>query len=96
MVLTPPVLSFMATDGGTNPTSQMLTISNPGTQPLTWSLNESAVEDSFNQNFSPQYDVPWLSTSLTYGTIFPNKTVEIKVEIQSTNLLPSVANLRSE
>ncbi len=90
MVLTPPVLSFMATDGGTNPTSQMLTISNPGTQPLIWSLNESAVEDSFNQNFSPQYDVPWLSTSLTYGTIFPNKNVEIKVEIQSTNLLPSV------
>lgn len=90
MLVTPPVLSFMASDGGTNPASQKLTISNPGTQPLTWSLNVSAVEDSFNQNFSPQYDVPWLSASVTYGTISPNKNVEIQVRIQSTNLLPSV------
>ncbi len=90
MLVTPPVLSFIATDGGTNPTSQMLTISNPGSQPLTWFLNASGVQDSFNQNFSSQYDVPWLSASSTSGTVFPNKNAEIQVRIQSNNLLPSV------
>ncbi len=90
MLVTPPVLSFIATDGGTNPTSQILTISNPGSQPLTWSLNASAVQDSFNQNFSSQYDVPWLSASMTSGTVFPDKHAEIQVRIQSKNLLPSV------
>ncbi len=90
MLVTPPVLSFIATDGETNPTSQLLTISNPGSQPMDWSLNVSAVQDSFNQNFSSPYDVPWLNASLTSGTVFPGKNAKIQIRIQSNNLLPSV------
>lgn len=90
MVVTPPVLSFVATDGETDPASQILTMSNLGSQLLSWSLNASAVEDSFNQNFSSQYDVNWLSTSTTSGTISSNKSAKIQVHIHSNNLLPSV------
>lgn len=90
MVVTPPVLSFVATDSGPDPASQMLTMSNPGSQLLTWSLNVNAVEDSFNQNFSSQFDITWLSTSITSGTISSNKSEEIHVHIHSNNLLPSV------
>jgi hypothetical protein len=90
MQVTPPVLSFIATDGGSNPASQNLTINNPGTQPLTWSLNVSAVQDSFSQNFSSPYDVNWLSASTTSGTVFPDKDAAIRIEIHSNDLLPSV------
>ncbi len=90
MLVTPPLLSFVATDGGTDPASQMLTISNPGSQPLTWSLNVSAIQDSFNQNFSSQYDVTWLNASMTSGTVFSGKNVGIQIHIHSNNLLPSV------
>jgi hypothetical protein len=90
MLVTPPVLSFIATDGGTDPASQILTISNPGSQPVTWSLSVSAVQDSFNQNFSSQYDVTWLSASMTSGTVFPDKNAGIQIHMLSHTLLPSV------
>ncbi len=90
MLVTPPVLSFTSADGGTDPTSQILTISNPGAQPLNWSLAVSALEDAFNQNFSSQYGVTWLSTNETSGTVSPNTSVKMQVNIQSRNLLPSV------
>ncbi len=90
MVVIPPVLSFVATDSGPDPVSQMLKMSNPGSQLLTWSLNVNAVEDSFNQNFSSQDGVTWLSTNITSGTISSNKSAEIQVHIHSNNLLPSV------
>ena len=90
MQVTPPALSFISTDGGMDPASQKLMISNPGSQPLTWFLTVSALQDTFNQNFSSQYDVTWLSTSTTSGTVSPNKSIEIQVTIHSNNLLPSV------
>jgi hypothetical protein len=90
MLVTPPVLSFTSTDGGTDPTSQVLTISNPGSQPLNWSLAVSALEDTFNQNFSSLYNVTWLSTNMTSGMVSPNTSAKIQVNIHSRNLLPSV------
>ncbi|MDQ6644926.1 MAG: hypothetical protein M3Y76_10795, partial [Chloroflexota bacterium] len=37
--VTPPVLSFTALDGGSDPAAQALTISNPGSQSLSWAIN---------------------------------------------------------
>ena len=88
--MTPPALSFISTDGGTDPASQNLMISNPGSQTLNWSLSVSALQDSFNQEFSSQDDVTWLSADETSGTISPGKNSKINIKIQSKNLLPSV------
>ncbi|HEY6287363.1 MAG TPA: hypothetical protein VIX20_16975, partial [Ktedonobacteraceae bacterium] len=71
--VTPPALSFISTDGGTDPASQNLMISNPGSQALNWSLSVSALQDSFNQNFSSQDDVSWLSADETSGTVSSGK-----------------------
>ena len=90
--MTPPALSFISTDGGTDPASQNLMISNPGSQSLNWSLSVSALQDSFNQEFSSQDDVTWLSADETSGTVSPGKNSKINIKIQSKNLLPSVYN----
>ncbi len=88
--MTPPALSFISTDGGTDPASQNLMISNPGSQTLNWSLSVTALQDSFNQEFSSQDDVTWLSADETSGAVSPGKNSKINIKIQSKNLLPSV------
>ena len=71
--VTPAVLSFSATDGGSNPGAQFLTVSNPGTQTLKWSLG---VKTS------------WLSTNVTSGTILPGASKQVQVMVNSRTLLP--------
>lgn len=90
MVVTPPVLSFTSIDGGTDPTSQLLTISNPGSHPLSWSLAFSDIQDSFNQDFSSQDVVNWSSTSSTSGTVSPGTSEKIRVFVHNHDLLPGV------
>lgn len=91
--ITPPLLSFTALDGGASPSAQLLMISNPGSQPLHWSLasntpvtlaSESLLEPSLNSNNG------WLSTDQTSGTVVPHATTYIRVYAQSSNLLPGV------
>lgn len=89
--VTPPLLSFSAPDGGANPAPQLLAISNPGSQPLHWSLtsntlpaNQLLLLQLLNTNTS------WLSTDQTYGTVVPHGTIYIRVSVQSQNLLPGV------
>lgn len=90
LVVTPPVLSFTSTDGGTDPPSQRLNISNPGAQPLDWSFTVSGVQDPFQQNFYSQDDVNWLSTSAPSGTVSPGTSAEIGLRVHNHDLLPGV------
>lgn len=89
--VTPPLFSFTALDGGANPAPQLLAISNPGSQPLHWSLasntlpaNQLLLLQSLNTNTS------WLSTNQTFGTVVPHGTVYMNVYVQSQNILPGV------
>jgi hypothetical protein len=93
LVVGPALLSFTAQDGGANPSSQTLTMSNPGTQPLNWSLtsNNAVLLNSQSiliHTFDPSSN--WLSTDQTSGTVAPHTTETIQVLINSRNLLPGV------
>ncbi len=88
--VTPAVLSFTATDGSASPPSQSLLVSNPGKQPLHWSLSSPSptVDASGAFLLAIGASVNWLSTNQTKGTIAPHATTTIQVNTQSNNLLP--------
>jgi Viral BACON domain len=88
--VTPPLLSFVAIDGSSNPTSQSLSVSNPGSQPLHWSLSTPSPTVNGSGSFvvSSGIAVNWLSTDQKKGTIAPHATTTIQVGVQSTSLLP--------
>lgn len=90
MALLPPLLPFSATDGGRDPASQPLTISNPGARPLNWSLSAGIPSDFSNQNAYAQPDIHWLSTDSASGTVAPGASAKIKVVVHSRSLLPGV------
>jgi hypothetical protein len=77
LAVTPALLSFTASDGQPNLPSQTLTVSNPGSQTLTWSLTPV-------QGLS----CPWLNVSPSTGTVPPGATRSLQVNVQSQCLLP--------
>jgi hypothetical protein len=92
MLVTPPVFSFTSIDGGADPAPQSLTISDPGSQPLHWSLAISSSVDTYNQNFYAEDDVNWLRIDTTAGTVLPGASSKLQLHVHSQNLLPSVYN----
>ena len=92
MLVTPPVFSFTSIDGGADPAPQSLTISDPGSQPLNWSLAISSSVDTYNQNFYAEDDVSWLSVGTTAGTVLPGASSKLQLNVHSQNLLPTVYN----
>jgi len=88
----PPVLSFTALDGESSLPSQTLTVSNPGSQQLKWSITgNNQVLSSQNLllfAFDPRSN--WLSTDQTAGMVVPHATNAIHVMVNSQNLLPGV------
>jgi hypothetical protein len=90
LAVAPPVLSFTATDGGTDPSNQLLTVSNPGSQPLNWSLAPSSLAGDDGQNLPFQFSTNWLSTDLASGIISAGSKTAVRVIVHSHSLLPSV------
>jgi hypothetical protein len=94
LVVTPAVLSFTALDGQSSPGVQELTINNPGSQPLSWSLeNNSTTPITFageqlllhlfgNKN--------WLLPTPQSGVVPPGQTAIVHVFVDSQILLPGV------
>jgi Carboxypeptidase regulatory-like domain/Viral BACON domain len=76
LAVTPALMSFTATDGS-NTSPQMLTVSNPGSQSLQWSLNPVQL-----------LTCPWLSATPASGTVLPGTTQSLQVDVQSKCLLP--------
>jgi len=94
LMVAPPVLSFVASDGTASSDSQVLTVTNAGRQPLAWSsANNQSVAQAGQTPFlgmsgmSPM-STNWLNTSVTSGTVDPGKTQSINVTVNSQNLLP--------
>jgi hypothetical protein len=91
--VTPAALSFIATDGGTTPVPQTLTISNPGNKPLAWLLNGSTSltapdQTPYAHSLGPLAD--WLSINQRGSTVAPGGTQSVTVAVQSRSLLPGV------
>ncbi|HEU5226361.1 MAG TPA: hypothetical protein VFU49_01020, partial [Ktedonobacteraceae bacterium] len=86
--ITPPLLSFTATDGGADPNSQYLIVSNPGSQPLYWTLGTNAPAVIPNSLATIDPNAAWLSIDQTTGVVVPGVTTFIRVNVHSRNLLP--------
>ena len=85
-----PLLSFTATDGAGNPAPQYLTISNPGVQPLNWSLTTTAPQDALSPTLDGQNDYTWLHSDKTSGVVAPGASTRVRLMAQSRQLLPGV------
>lgn len=90
LTVTPAVLSFLALDGGGNPSEQDLVISNPGSQPLSWSLTNNTPTAQPNQSNAMTVldSTNWLQLDRTTGMVVPGATNIIHVAVNSQNLLP--------
>ncbi len=77
LAVSPALLSFTASDNQLNIPSQTLTVSNPGSQALNWSLTPV-------QGLS----CPWLNVSPSTGTVLPGTTQSLLINVQSKCLLP--------
>ncbi len=75
--LSPNNLSFSMGEGGANPASQTLTMSNTGGQPLSW--------------FSLEF-VSWLTVSPTSGDLAPGQSVQLTVAISGSSLAANTYN----
>ncbi|MFL5624529.1 MAG: BACON domain-containing protein, partial [Ktedonobacteraceae bacterium] len=73
--LTPPVLSFTGADGSANPPGQVITVSNPGVQPLQWSASINGGND-------------WLAVTPLTGSIAQGGSQSLVANVNSSNLLP--------
>lgn len=91
LAITPAVLSFSALDGGPNPNSQYLMMSNPGSHTLHWSLsNNSPTALNGQSTFfsSLSQNTNWLTLNQASGDIAAGKATIITVAANSTALLP--------
>ncbi|MBV9688937.1 MAG: hypothetical protein JO202_04415, partial [Ktedonobacteraceae bacterium] len=91
--VTPSVLSFSASDDGADPDLQLLVVSNPGSQPLSWSLASNSPTSSASQNSflqSSNTNTNWLNLDRTTGVVKPGATNVIDVRVHSRDLLPGI------
>ncbi len=90
--VSPAVLSFNTQDGGSDPASQPLTINNPGSQPLYWSVAKPGA-DASQQGGSfatPDAGTNWLNADQTSGIINPGASTTIQISAHVHNLLTGV------
>jgi hypothetical protein len=82
LAVTPALLSFTAADGQPNPSPQLLTVSNPGSQTLNWAIAPVAL------NPVPTPPCNWLGVSPSSLPIEPGASQTLLVDVQSQCLLP--------
>lgn len=82
LTVSPVVLSFAVVDGGGQPDTQVLSLNNPGNEPLYWSVSE---DTSLFQG-APATD--WLMTDLKGGIVPPGGSTTVHVSTKGAGLLP--------
>jgi len=93
LMVTPAALSFTAIDGGSDPTAQFLGVSNPGSQPLNWSLSDinlTALASQSSLLRTLDASTSWLSADRISGIVAPHSTMMIHIYAHSQTLLPGV------
>lgn len=79
MQLSPAVLSFTGSDGGTNPAGQIVTLNNPGEQTLQWA-SSTATTDGAN----------WLSVYPPSGSVLQGSSEPLTMSVNTSSLLPGM------
>jgi len=87
LAVSPAVLAFTTVDNMANPSAQSLVVSNPGTQPLYWTLADHL---SSTQGHDSSYQTSWLNTNVISGIVMPQSTSSINLSVYSRNLLPGL------
>ena len=77
--LTPSVLSFTGTDGGTNPLAQVVTVSNPGELSLQWNATSVTNDGS-----------SWLSVYPLSGMVTKGGSQAVTISVNTSTMLPGV------
>ena len=85
----PPVLAFSAIDGEREPADQLVSISNPGTVPLEWSVMYNAPTATVNESI-PFQAKNWLSVFPASGVLAPGASETIHIQVQSRVLFPGI------
>lgn len=75
--LSPPLLAFTSGDGAASPPAQVVTVSNPGTQPLQWNATTSGGNG-------------WLTVSPTFGSLSAGGSQPVTIGVNTSSLLPGV------
>lgn len=92
LALSPALLSFTTTDGSSGPAPQMLTISNPGTKILNWTLTSSSSSVSTMMvalaHKGLSQSSSWLSADLLSGSVPAGSSMQVMISVQSGSLLP--------
>ncbi|GHO43686.1 BACON domain-containing protein [Ktedonospora formicarum] len=88
--VTPVTLSYDTMDGNKGATPQALMVSNPGTQPLYWSLASNQPVNNDQNAYLRELDpnLNWLRVNRLTGTIAPHESSAIPLTIDSEKLLP--------
>src|SRR6266700_1491190 len=91
LALPPALLSFVTTDGDQNNNMQSLTISNPGSIPLHWTLSINSLATpttQFSLTQAQAFTCNWLSATPNVGIVPPGATSLLNVKVNSRCLLP--------
>jgi len=91
LALPPALLSFVTTDGDQNNNMQSLTISNPGSIPLHWTLSINSLATpttQFSLTQAQAFTCNWLSATPNVGILPPGATSLLNVKVNSRCLLP--------
>ncbi len=91
LALSPALLSFTTTDGNAQESAQALTITNPGSRPLSWSLaisDPATATTLWSLTHAQGLTCNWLSATPTSGIVAPGATSTLNVNVQSQCLLP--------
>jgi hypothetical protein len=86
--VTAPALSFAVSDGGTDPGQETLTISNPGTKSLHWSVKSLTPTFASDQNVPLTTQTAWLDAQPAAGDVAPAMTATVHVFTHSQTMLP--------
>ena len=87
LAISPAVLPFTTVDGMADPAGQSLVVSNPGTQPLYWTLADNL---SSTQGSDSGHQTSWLGTDVISGIVMPQSTSSINLRVYSHDLLPGI------
>ncbi|GCF09331.1 BACON domain-containing protein [Dictyobacter arantiisoli] len=91
MSISPALMSFTAVDGLSDPHSQSLVMTNPGTKALYWTISNQAPRSTSDSNSYLQSLITttsWLHPEVTSGKVVPGSTVNIPLVVHSAALLP--------
>jgi hypothetical protein len=88
--LTPAALSFAMSDGGPEPATQFIMLTNPASRPVSWSglTLTPAQQDGAAGPLSA--DAGWLHISQLRGTLAAGRQVSLEVTASGAHLLPGV------